>query len=184
MKKISVCILLVTLLTGLCISSYAETNMNYHISNVTALQGEEYGRNIKAAVYGFEETDNLSLRVGELRNPDNALIDKISEYKTQNDKFIFVELTAFDTEQYSKITISDKVDMQITLSKSSLGSGFTGCMGKDYKILKVDDTVKELSVVDSSLYSATFESDELGIFAVIYNPYAISLSFMFFPLPT
>jgi len=178
MKKISVCILLITLLTGICFSSYAETNMNYHISNVTALQGEEYGRNIKAAVYGFEEADNLSLRVGELRNPDNTLIDKISEYKTQNDKFIFVELTAFDTEQNSKITISDKVDMQITLSKSGLGSGFTGCMGKDYKILKVADTVKELSVVDSSLYKVTFESDELGIFAVIYNPYAISLSFM------
>ncbi|MDY3927829.1 MAG: InlB B-repeat-containing protein [Clostridia bacterium] len=178
MKKISVCILLITLLTGIYFSSYAETNMNYHISNVTALQGEEYGRNIKAAVYGFEETDNLSLRVGELRNPDNTLIDKISEYKRQNDKFLFVELTAFDTEQNSKIPISDKVDMQITLSKSGLGSGFAGCMGKDYKVLKVADTVEGLSVVESSLYDVTFESDELGIFAVIYNPYAISLSFM------
>jgi len=178
MKKISVCILLITLLTGICFSSYAETNMNYHISNVTALQGEEYGRNIKASVYGFEETENISLRVGELRNPDNALIDKISEYKTQNDRFLFVELTAFDTEQNDKITISDKIDMQITLSKSGLGSGFAGSMGKDYKVLKIADMIEELTVVESSLYDVTFETDELGIYAVIYNPYAISLSFM------
>lgn len=178
MKKMPVYTLLVTFLTSICFFTYAETNMNYHISNVTALQGEEYGRNIKAAVYGFEETDNLSLRVGEIRTPDNALVDKISEYKTQNDKFLFVELTAFDAEKNSKTTLSDKIDMQITLSKSGLGSGFAGCMGKDYKILKVSDTVKELSVIDSSLYNVSFESDELGIFAVIYNPYAISLSFM------
>lgn len=178
MKKVFVCILLISLLTGIYTSIYAETNINYYISNVTALQGEESGTNIKVDVYGFEEIDNVSLRVGEIRNPDNTFIDKISEYKTQNDKFLFVELTAFDTEQNSKITISDKVDMQITLSKSGLGSGFTGCMGKDYRILKVADTVKELSVVESSLYNVTFESNELGTFAVIYNPYAISLSFM------
>ncbi len=152
--------------------------MDHHISDVIALQGEEYGKNIKASVYGFEETDNISLRVGELKNPDNTLIDKISEYKTQDDKFLFVELIAFDTEQNSKITMSDDVDMQITLSKSGLGSGFAGCMGKDYKVLKVADNTVELTVVESSLYEVTFESDELGIFAIIYNPYAISLSFM------
>ena len=178
MKKLSVCILIAFLLTTFCISSNAEINTNHYISNVTPLQGDEYGRNIKAAVYGFEETNNSSLRVGELKNPDNTLTDKISEYKSQDEKVIFAELTAYDAEQDLKITLNETVDMKITLSKSGLGSGFAGCMGKDYKVLKVADTVKELPIVESSLYDVTFETDELGIFAVIYNPYAISLSFM------
>ncbi|MFR3617629.1 leucine-rich repeat domain-containing protein [Hominilimicola sp.] len=178
MKKIAVSVFLIILLASFCISSNAEINTNYYISNVLALQGEEYGTNIKAAVYGFEETDNLSLRVGELKNPNNTLIDKISEYKSQEEEVIFVELTAYDTEKDLKITLNKTVDMKITLSKNGLGSGFAGCMGKNYKVLKVTDNVKELSVVENSLYDVTFKTDELGIYAVIYNPYAISLSFM------
>lgn len=178
MKKTIVCILTAAFLTGLCFSVYAETNMNYHISNVERLRGDEYSGNIKAEVYGFEEANNVSLRIGELKNPGAELIDKISGYKTANDKFFFAELTAFDTEQSSEITLTDKTDMQITFSKSSLGSGFAGCMGKDYKIFRMGNDVKELTIKSSTLYDVTFETDELGIFAVIYNPNAISLSFV------
>lgn len=178
MKRRFVCIILTMLLIGNCISAFGEVNMNYYVSNVQAVQNEEYSKDIKAAVYGFEETDNLSLRVGKLKNPDNALTDKMSEYKTENEKCIFVELTAFDTKQNLKVTISDMNDMQITLSRSGLGSGFAGCMGKEYKVFKVADTAEELKVVESSLYDVTFETNELGIYAIVYNPYAISLSFM------
>lgn len=178
MKRRFVCIILTMLLIGNCISAFGEVNMNYYVSNVQAVQNEEYSKDIKAAVYGFEETDNLSLRVGKLKNPDNVLTDKMSEYKTENEKCIFVELTAFDTKQNLKVTISDMNDMQITLSTSGLGSGFAGCMGKEYKVFKVADTAEELKVVESSLYDVTFETNELGIYAIVYNPYAISLSFM------
>lgn len=178
MRKLSVYFCLIVLLTGICITANADVDMNNYISNVEYLQGDEYNKNIKASVYGFEETDKLSLRIGALKNPESTLVDKISEYKSEDDKVFFAEVTAFDLEQNQKTALSDNVDMQISLSKSGSGSGFAGCLGKDYKVFNVTDTAEELSVVESSLYDVAFKTDKLGVFAIIYNPYAISISFM------
>ena len=178
MKRLLACILSISMLTGFCTAVNAEVNKEYYISSVKQLQGDEYSKRMKASVYGFEETDKLSLRMGCIENPGNELKDKISEYITSGNKYCVYEFSAYDSENDQKTTMTDKTDMQITLSGEGMGSGFLGIMGKDYKVLRIADTVTELPVTDSDKYSVTFETNEMGIFAVIYNPNALTLTFI------
>lgn len=173
-KKLS-CIFVALLLCMLCLSASAEVNKDFCI-HMQKLNGIGYLYNIDGILYGFEEKDGITARIGRYASASSEMTEIMSPFVSENEKVIYFEISAFDTETETVVDYTEKVSMEAVVFKPE-GSGFTSAMGKDYRVYKISDTANELTVTDSDLYEFSFETDTFGTYAVVYNPNAITLTF-------
>ena len=140
------------------------------------IDGMEFATGIDGVLYGFEEKDGMTAAIGKLASLPSEMAEMMSPFVSENESVFYFIIAAYDTETESLVDYTEKVSMEAVVSEPA-GTGFSAAIGKDYRVYSISDVANEIPVIDSDLYEFSFELDSFGIFAVVYNPNAITLNF-------
>ncbi len=168
MKKILSILLMLSFVMsgGLCVCA-ENSYLNSTLIQAEARTEEGYKYKTQAFVRYFENSKDISFEIGDLKEPDDELIDLMSEYMSVSDQIRFIKLTA--KKNGESVNISENLSLKFS---GKLGSGtISDVMGKNYRVYWIDGkSCEQLEVISSSRYGVDVRSNNLGLFAIIYNP--------------
>ncbi len=136
-----------------------------------ALSDEGYILSTRARVYNLECDGNIVLKMGDLKELDENVVEMMSEYINDEDEVIFTELNAYNGEK--KISIDSTENMKIHFYKRMAG-GFDAKSvgwGENYRVFRIDDNLcTQLEITNYGISHVNVKTDKLGLFAIVYTP--------------
>ena len=147
-----------------------------YILSLELMDDPEADDDIAGTLYGYTETDEKTVRLmrfSETSETAQNLSERFANRVKDGQKIMFFGLAECDKVSGEMIGFADSMTFGATIS---LASG--DLLGKDYTIYKLTDSSSSVvTVTDSDLFSFTFLTEGLGIFAVIYDTRLLSVDF-------
>ncbi len=156
--------------------AYWQKKGEAYIESLELLDDPEADDDIAGTLYGYTETDEKTVRLmrfSETSETAQNLSEIFAGSVKDGQKIMFFGLAECDKVSGEMIGFADSMTFGATISLAS-----EGILGKDYTVYKIGDSgISGVTVTDSDLFSFTFLTEGLGIFAVIYDTRLLSVDF-------